>query len=223
MRQTFRLGREGRNTNLSVPLQGTLYIFKSNMIKKIFAIPRPSETQRSAYSQRQTSPDPPCKPPVIMSQSLKTNSQQLTMQRANSFHQDNLCQPSMSTVHENTNSKEASEAVTYRTSNDYYLDEDELILPLYPREKPVHKQTKPNRPNKSPNKLEALDSLVISTTHNASSKLCRTAAKIIRKAARLVPEEDEDTALTMETVTYLLEDMHMPSSYRTKSSLELAG
>ena len=127
----------------------------------------------------------------------------------------------MSTVHENANSQEASEAVTYRTSNDYYLDEDELILPLYPSEKPLN--SKPGRPSKSPNKLDALDSLVISTTHNASSKLCRTAAKIIRTAAKLVPEEDEDTALTMETVTYLLEDMHIPSSYRTKSSLELAG
>ena len=180
---------------------------------------RPSQSQRSAYSQRQTSPNPPCKPPLIMTKSLSMNSQQLTMQRANSFHQDNLCQPSMITVHEN--SREASEAITYRTSNDYYLDEDELILPLYPSEKPLN--SKPGRPSKSPNKLEALDSLVISTTHNASSKLCRTAAKIIRKAAKLVPEEDEDTALTMETVTYLLEDMHMPSSYRTKSSLELAG
>jgi hypothetical protein len=69
----------------------------------------------------------------------------------------------------------------------------------------------------------AIDSLVISTTHNASSKLCQTAPKIIIKVAKLVTEEDEDTALTMETVTYILDDMHMLPSYRKKTSHELGG
>ena len=143
------------------------------------------------------------------------------MKRANSFHQDTLCQPNMATVQENDDNREETETVTYRTSNDYYLDEDELILPLFPPKQAIH--SRPGRPSKSPHKLEALDSLVISTTHNVSSKLCQAAAKIIRKAAQLVPEEDEDQALTVETVTYLLEDTHMPSSYRSRNSTELAG
>ena len=127
----------------------------------------------------------------------------------------------MATVQENDNTNEESETVTYRTSNDYYMDEDELILPIFPREEQVH--TRPGRQSKSAHKLEALDSLVISTTHNVSFKLCQAAAKIIRKAAQLIPEEDEDQALTMETVTYLLEDTHMPSNYRSRTSTELAG
>ena len=129
----------------------------------------------------------------------------------------------MATVQKNEDTIGKSETMTYRTSNDYYLDEDELILPLFHDEQSF--QTKPNRILKSQSKLEALDSLVISTTHNVSSKLCQAAAKIIRKAAQLVPKEDEDQALTMETVTYLLEDtyMHKPSSYRSKTSTELAG
>ena len=146
------------------------------------------------------------------------------MARANSFHHDSqLNQPNMATVQENEDTIEKSETLTYRTSNDYYLDEDKLILPLFPDEQSF--QPRPAKLPKSPNKLEALDSLVISTTHNVSSKLCKSAAKMLRKAAQLVPKDDEDQALTMETVTYLLEDtyMHKPSSYRSKTSTELAG
>ena len=148
-----------------------------------------------------------------MTQSLRANSLPKSMQRPNSFHQER------GTVQENTDCREASEGVTYRTSDDYYLDEDELILPLYPAEAAVQQKS----PGKSPHKLEALDRLVISTTHNVSSKLCQAAARIIQKAAKQVPEEDEDLALNMETITYLLEDTHMPSRYKNKTSVELAG
>merc|ERR1712106_597735 len=94
----------------------------------------------------------------------------------------------------------ASEGVTYRTSDDYYLDGDELILPLYQAEAAVQQKSPGKSPGKSPHKLEALDSLVISTTHNVSSKLCQAAARIIQKAAKQVPEEDADLALNMETI-----------------------
>ena len=148
-----------------------------------------------------------------MTQSLRAKSPSKSMQRANSFHQE------MGTVQENADCREASEGITYRTSDDYYLDEDELILPLYPAEAAVQQKS----PRKSPHKLEALDSLVISTTHNVSSKLCQAAARIIQKVAKQVPEENEDLALTMETITYLLEDTNLLSSYRNKTSVDLAG
>ena len=156
-----------------------------------------------------------------MTKSLTMNMKQ-SMTRANSFHHDSpINQPNMATVQENEGTIDKSETLTYRTSNDYYLDEDELILPLFPDEQPF--LSKSVRLPKSPNKLEALDSMVISTTHNVSSKLCQAAAKIIRKAAQHVPDEDEDQALTLETVTYLLEDIHLPSNSRSRTSSELAG
>ena len=66
---------------------------------------------------------------------------------------------------------------------------------------------------------------VINTTHNVSQKLCHAAADILRHVSR-VPglEEDADTSLTLETVTYLLEDTNMlQTSSRNKMSTELAG
>ena len=47
-------------------------------------------------------------------------------------------------------------------------------------------------PNKSRSKLEALDSLVISTIYNVSSKLCGASAGVLRRAATVCPEQDED-------------------------------
>ena len=66
------------------------------------------------------------------------------MKRSASFH------------HENQQSQAAkeSEPRTYRTSDDYYLDEDELFLPLYTtEEEPV--EARPARKDQ----LSALDSL----------------------------------------------------------------
>jgi len=176
---------------------------------------RSSQGTRPAYSEKQTPPNPPCKQPLMMTQSLKINPQSQSIQRANSFHQENMNKVKMRAVQENS---EDSGCTTYRTSDDYYLDEDELILPIFPQEKQIV-----DRPGKNTTKLSSLDTLVISTTHNVSSKLCQAAAKIIRKAAQQVPEEDEDQRLTMETITFLLEDTHTPSNYRNKTSVELAG
>ena len=74
-----------------------------------------------------------------LSQSMMAN-----MKRSASFH------------HENQQSQAAkeSEPRTYRTSDDYYLDEDELFLPLYTtEEEPV--EARPARKDQ----LSALDSL----------------------------------------------------------------
>ena len=66
---------------------------------------------------------------------------------------------------------------------------------------------------------------VINTTHNVSEKLCQSAADILRSLSNSVSglEADPDTSLTLETVTYLLEDRNMISSNRNKMSSELAG
>ena len=47
-------------------------------------------------------------------------------------------------------------------------------------------------PSKSRTKLEALDTLVISTIHNVSNKLCSTSATLLRQAASVFPEQDEE-------------------------------
>ena len=74
-----------------------------------------------------------------LSQSMMAN-----MKRSASFHHENQ---------QGQASKE-SEPRTYRTSDDYYLDEDELFLPLYTtEEEPV--EARPARKDQ----LSALDSL----------------------------------------------------------------
>ena len=78
-------------------------------------------------------------------------------------------------------------------------------------------------PNRSRSKLEALDSLVISTIHNVSNKLCTSSAAVLRQAALVFPEHDEDKASTLETVIYLLEDLDLPPSPTKKTSRELSG
>ena len=66
---------------------------------------------------------------------------------------------------------------------------------------------------------------MINTTHNVSEKLCQSAADILRSLSSSVSglEQDPDTSLTLETVTYLLEDRNILSSNRNKMSSELAG
>lgn len=104
----------------------------------------------------------------------------------------------------------------------FYLDDDELILPIQPL------QTRTNfhssmSPSKSRSKLEALDTLVISTIHNVSNKLCSNGASVLRQAATMFPDQDEEQASTLETVIYLLEDTDLPSSPSKKTSRELSG
>ena len=66
---------------------------------------------------------------------------------------------------------------------------------------------------------------VINTTHNVSQKLCHAASDLLRGLSSSVSglEQDADTSLTLETVTYLLEDTNMIQGNRNKMSSELAG
>lgn len=50
-------------------------------------------------------------------------------------------------------------------------------------------------PSKSRSKLEALDTLVISTIHNVSNKLCSSSAGVLRQAAAVFPEQDEEQVI----------------------------
>ena len=65
---------------------------------------------------------------------------------------------------------------------------------------------------------------VINTSHNVSSKLCLAAADLLRSVSG-VPgvEEDVDTSINLETVTFLLEDASIiQNSHKNKMSQELA-
>jgi len=117
----------------------------------------------------------------------------------------------------------------------FYLDDDELILPIQPLQSShshlshrsmfsgARSAQSQMSPSKSRTKLEALDTLVISTIHNVSNKLCSTSATLLRQAASVFPEQDEEQASTLETVVYLLEDIDLPPSPAKKTSRELSG
>lgn len=145
------------------------------------------------------------------------------MQRANSFHYENKrsrASPAMARVQESEDEVE----------NDFYLDGDELILPVYPRQSRLHEKyscesfpREPREKSPSRSKTEALDNLVISTIHNVSSKLCLASSSLLRKAAKLIPVEDEEQSMTVETVQYLLEDIDLPTSPKKRTSRELSG
>jgi len=153
--------------------------------------------------------------PGRMTQSLVTTAASGSMKRSNSFHHENLAAGGGGAAG-------PEEPRTYRTSDDYYLDEDELFLPLYSTEEDHVEAVRGPRKDQ----VSALDSLVINTTHNVSQKLCHSAAELLRSMSR-VPgvQEDVDTSLTLETVTYLLEDSAMlQQGHRgNKMSQELAG
>ena len=157
-----------------------------------------------------------------LSQSMMAN-----MKRSASFHHEN----------QQSQASKEPEPRTYRTSDDYYLDEDELFLPLYTTEEEPA-EARPARKDQ----LSALDSLgksivyqnhvphthyplaVINTSHNVSSKLCLAAADLLRSVSG-VPgvEEDVDTSINLETVTFLLEDSSIiQNSHKNKMSQELA-
>merc|ERR1712098_271443 len=108
-------------------------------------------------------------------------------------------------------------------------DDDELILPIqssqtHLAQRSLYRSKSPQiSPSKSRSKLEALDSLVISTIYNVSNKLCGASANVLRKAANVFPEQDEEQASTIETVLYLLEDVDLPATPAKKTSRELSG
>merc|ERR1712209_238809 len=118
------------------------------------------------------------------------------MQRSNSFHcnakKNGRIQSEDESEDDYGSGYESSLADSQiRSFPHFYLDDDELILPIQPL------QTRTNfhssmSPSKSRSKLEALDTLVISTIHNVSNKLCSNGASVLRQAATMFPEQDEE-------------------------------
>jgi len=168
-------------------------------------------------------------------------SSETPIQRSNSFHSNAKLKPGKTGRHHSEEESEDDCGSGYDSSlaesqlrsyphRHYYLDDDELILPLQSSHVNTSQRSLYNRsPQVSPNKsrsgskLEALDSLVISTIHNVSNKLCSSSAAVLRQAALVFPDQDEDKASTLETVIYLLEDLDLPPSPAKKTSRELSG
>jgi len=175
-----------------------------------------------------------------MSQSLVVTSQGgLPLHRSSSFHQNQTSEDeSGDDYSETAGDSSAHEGGSLRAHrNHFYLDDDELILPIGPnrshgsqtrlQERALYGSTSLS-PNLSPTKsrskqLEALDNLVISTIFNVSSKLCASSSSVLRKTVALLPEQDEEQAGTVETILYLLEDVDMPTTPAKKTSRELSG
>ena len=88
----------------------------------------------SSSSSSATSSKLAGKLPLRMSQSLMSPSG--NMKRSNSFHHENIQQQQQSrpACKSTKESSPAAEPITYRTSEDYYLDEDELFLPIFSTE-----------------------------------------------------------------------------------------
>ena len=134
-----------------------------------------------------------------MTQSLTTSCNDRTVRRTNSLYHNNSVR----------NCKIKTEE-PYPSNYHEENNEEELILPPYPDSSPAAS-------------LSSLDKLVISTLHNVSAKLCLTAAEIVRRGDILTNQDDEDQALAVETVAYLLEDTDIAPGYRNTSSSELSG
>merc|ERR1719362_2659404 len=166
-----------------------------------------------------------------MSQSLVVTSQGgLPLHRSSSFHQTQTSEDeSGDDYSETAGDSSAHEGGSLRAHrNHFYLDDDELILPIGPNRSHGSQARLQERalygsaylsPTKSRSKqLEALDNLVISTIYNVSSKLCASSSSVLRKTVALLPEQDEEQAGTVETILYLLEDVDMPSTPAKKTS-----
>jgi len=197
-----------------------------------------NSTAKSAYSPSPTEmkQSPQHKRIQDMSQSLMLEeaTQGFPIHRSNSFHCSNK---KGSRVRSEDDSEDdygsgydSSIAESHvRKTPHFYLDDDELILPIqsshtHLAQRSLYGSKSPQiSPSKSRSKLEALDSLVISTIYNVSNKLCGASANVLRKAANVFPEHDEEQASTIETVLYLLEDVDLPATPAKKTSRELSG
>jgi len=193
---------------------------------------------KSAYSPSPTEmkQSPQHKRIQDMTQSLmlEDNSQSFPIHRSNSFHCSNK---KANRIRSEDDSEEdygsgydSSIAESHaRKHSHFYLDDDELILPIqsshtHLAQRSLYGSKSPQiSPSKSRSKLEALDSLVISTIYNVSNKLCGASANVLKKAVNVFPEQDEEQASTIETVLYLLEDVDLPATPAKKTSRELSG
>ena len=96
----------------------------------------PSSVASSSSSSSTASSKQVGKLPLRMTQSLMSNNG--NMKRSNSFHHENIQQQNRNGVKSTKESSPPTEPVTYRTSEDYYLDEDELFLPIFsPEDEPA--------------------------------------------------------------------------------------
>ena len=114
------------------------------------------------------------------------------MQRSNSFHSAKNRFISETESEDDYGSGYESSLMSesqMRSYPHFYLDDDELIMPLQPL---PHSRSNTMSPSKSRSKLEALDTLVISTIHNVSNKLCSNGASVLRQAATVFPDHDEE-------------------------------
>jgi hypothetical protein len=141
---------------------------------------------------------------------LESSDEGVPMQRSASFHYpDGLTRvitsedDSADDYGSGCDSARSGKCHAPRSYPHYYLDEDELILPIYPQGSQVRineinsnfgsKSLSPKiSPSRSRSKLEALDNLVISTIYSVSSKLCGTSAHLIRRAGTAYPPSDDD-------------------------------
>ena len=104
------------------------------------------------------------------------------MQRSASFHLENIRARAMTSEDDSCDDYGSGCESSFQNGR-YYLDEDELILPIYPASshrsvyKPAEPKISPSR-SRSGSRLEALDNLVISTIYSVSSKLCANTSNI---------------------------------------------
>ena len=134
---------------------------------------------------------------------LKDKSQDFHIHSSNSFHSSNKkairCQDEDDSEDDYGSGYDSSVAESHvRKPPHFYLDDDELILPIQSshthlaQRSPYGSKSPQISPSKSRSKLEALDSLVISTIYNVGNKLCGASANVLRKAATVFPDQDEE-------------------------------
>ena len=141
---------------------------------------------------------------------LKDNSHDFQIHRSNSFHgkKANRLQSEDETEDDYGSGYDSSIAESHvRKHPHFYLDDDELILPIHSSCTHLAQRSSKSpqiSPSKSRSKLEALDSLVISTIYNISNKLCGASANVLRKAANVFPEKDEEQVCTVTDIALLV-------------------
>merc|ERR1719419_1475761 len=163
-----------------------------------------SSQAKSAYSPSPTEmkQSPQHKRIQDMTQSLmlEENGQGFPIHRSNSFHCSNkkanrICSEDDSEDDYGSGYDSSIAESQVRKHPHYYLDDDELILPIqsshsHLAQRSFYGPKSPQiSPSKSRSKLEALDSLVISTIYNVSNKLCGASANVLRKAVNVFPEQ----------------------------------
>lgn len=125
-------GASNRSNSCLTSGQAEYKAWKTRKESKIVPSSVATNTSSSSSGSSATSSKLAGKLPLRMTQSLMSNSG--NMKRSNSFHHENIQQQSRPASKSTKESSPAAEPITYRTSDDYYLDEDELFLPIFSTE-----------------------------------------------------------------------------------------